>query len=149
MNIRILSIFVIAIAAIGGIAYYAQDRTPTRLRADTPNVVATGKEIYAAQCASCHGTDLEGQPNWQIRGPDGKLPAPPHDVSGHTWHHPDAQLINVTKFGVAAVAGKDYKTDMPAFEGILNDEEIVAALSYIKSTWPPDVQARHDQMSQH
>jgi hypothetical protein len=28
------------------------------------------------------------------RKPDGKLPAPPHDASGHTWHHADAQLFS-------------------------------------------------------
>ena len=29
-----------------------------------------------------------------------------------------------------------YESDMPAFEGILSDDEIVAVLAYIKSTWP-------------
>jgi mono/diheme cytochrome c family protein len=76
------------------------------------------------------------------------LPAPPHDETGHTWHHPDDQLFAITKFGPAAVAGlNDYQTDMPVFEGVLSDEEISAALAYIKSTWPAEIRARHDDIN--
>ena len=63
-------------------------------------LVALGKQVYATQCASCHGANLEGQTNWQVRGPDGKLPAPPHDQTGHTWHHSDAHLFELTKYGL-------------------------------------------------
>ena len=111
--------------------------------------VALGAQVYAANCASCHGADLEGQPNWRQRRADGRLPAPPHDVSGHTWHHPDAQLFALIKYGPAALAGGGYESDMPGYEGTLSDDEIWAVLSYIKSRWPREVQARHDQMSQH
>ena len=55
-----------------------------RLRPDDAAVTALGQKVYAAQCAACHGARLEGQPNWRVRGPDGRLPAPPHDASGHT-----------------------------------------------------------------
>lgn len=41
--------------------------------------VAKGQTLYAEQCASCHGVDLKGQPNWRTAGDDGILPAPPHD----------------------------------------------------------------------
>ena len=63
------------------------------------------------------------------------MPAPPHDASGHTWHHADRPLFTITKLGVGAVV-PDYESDMPAFEGILSDDEIVAVLAWIKSTWP-------------
>ena len=33
----------------------------------------------------------------------------------------------------------DYKASMPVYDGILSDEEIIASLSYIKSTWPKEV----------
>lgn len=104
-----------------------------------PDEVALGERVYAEACASCHGANLEGQPNWQTRNADGKLPAPPHDETGHTWHHPDAQLFAITKFGLAPIAGADYATDMPAFEGTLTDAEIMAALAYIKSRWPEKI----------
>ncbi len=115
---------------------------------DDPAVVAAGQRVYAAECASCHGAELEGQPDWRERKADGRLPAPPHDATGHTWHHPDAQLIALTKYGPAAMAGGGYESDMPAYEEKLSDGEIVAVLSYIKSTWPADIRARHDALNQ-
>ena len=81
-------------------------------------------------------------------GADGLLPAPPHDASGHTWHHPDELLFRITKYGVARAAKlPNHASAMPAFEGVLSDTEIVAALSWIKSQWPPSVQSRHDALN--
>lgn len=104
-------------------------------------MVDIGRRIYGAECASCHGVNLEGQPNWQARLANGKLPAPPHDVSGHTWHHSDRFLFDITKRGPAAYPD-GYSTDMPAFGGRLSDEQIAAVLSFIKSTWPGDILRR-------
>lgn len=101
-----------------------------------------GKQVYDTHCASCHGAKLEGQPRWRERQPNGRLPAPPHDPSGHTWHHPDATLFRITKEGVSAIAGGKYESDMPAYRGVLTDAEIWAVLAYIKSTWPPAIQSR-------
>lgn len=112
-----------------------------------PAQVARGKTIYAQQCASCHGTGLGGQPNWRKRKPDGRFPAPPHDESGHTWHHPDDQLFAVTKFGTAAFAGPGYRTDMKGFGDVLSDDEIWAVLAYIKSTWPEEIRRRQAAIS--
>ena len=126
-----------------------RDREPagtSLLFPDDTAVVALGREVYDAHCASCHGAELEGQPNWRARRPDGLLPAPPHDASGHTWHHPGRWLIEMTKYGPRAFAGPDYRSEMPAFDGILSDAEIVAVLSFIKSTWPPEIRRRHDDL---
>lgn len=101
----------------------------------TADELALGQELYAANCASCHGADLEGQPNWKRRLESGRMPAPPHDETGHTWHHADRQLFTITKLGVGGVV-PGYESDMPAFEGVLTDEEIRAVLAFIKSTWP-------------
>ena len=98
--------------------------------------VAAGAKVYAQHCASCHGEKLEGQPNWRQRLPNGRLPAPPHDESGHTWHHPDSVLFAITKNGlVPPYAPPNYESDMPAFAGKLSDDEIWAVLAYIKSHW--------------
>ena len=122
----------------------AQARAEGLLVPQDETFVAMGKVIYDSECAACHGIQLEGQANWRERRPDGKLPAPPHDETGHTWHHPDRQLFDITKLGLAPFAGPDYPTDMPAFESRLTDAEIIAVLSYIKSTWPENIKKQHD-----
>jgi mono/diheme cytochrome c family protein len=104
--------------------------------------VALGQSVYAAQCARCHGANLEGQPNWRDRQANGRLPAPPHDASGHTWHHPDAALFGITKHGLAPYAPPGYQSDMPTFDGVLSDDQIAAVLAYIKSRWPPEIRER-------
>ena len=101
----------------------------------TAEEIEAGRELYADTCASCHGAELEGQADWKRRLDNGRMPAPPHDETGHTWHHSDQDLFTITKGGVEAVV-PGYESDMPAFDGILADDEIEAVLAYIKSTWP-------------
>ncbi len=110
--------------------------------------VEQGALIYAETCASCHGDNLEGEPYWQTRKETGRMPAPPHDETGHTWHHRDELLLAITKFGLAKLTNNpDYQTDMPIYDGVLSDEEIVAVMAYIKAQWPKEIQQRHDQMN--
>jgi S-disulfanyl-L-cysteine oxidoreductase SoxD len=126
----------------------ANDQAEAMLRPDDPKVLAKGERIYAEHCASCHGDRLQGQPDWRTRGADGLLPAPPHDADGHTWHHPDEMLFRITKFGVASIVGDPgYKTSMPAYDGRLSDDEIIAVLSWIKAQWPAQVRQKHDQIN--
>ena len=110
--------------------------------APDPAQLALGRTLYGEACAACHGAELEGQPNWRQRDPDGLLPAPPHDETGHTWHHPDRQLFEITKWGTAALIGPDYQTTMGPFGELLSDDEIRAVLAYIKSRWPENIRAR-------
>lgn len=130
------------LAAALGLA--ACDRAPPGEdpRADPrdPARLALGQKVYVAHCASCHGVQLEGQPNWTKRLPNGRLPAPPHDDSGHTWHHTDDVLFAITKNGVVPpYAPAGYESDMPAFGSKLEDDEIWAVLAFIKSHWTPHV----------
>lgn len=111
-------------------------------------MVALGETVYVARCAECHGGNLEGQPGWRKKNPDGTIPAPPHDETGHTWHHPDAMNFQYTKFGGEDSPQARFKTSMPAFAKVLSDHEILSALSYIKSKWPEDIQAKHQRMSE-
>ena len=108
------------------------------------DLVIEGRKVYEAHCADCHGYRLEGQPNWQRRGPDGVLPAPPHDETGHTWHHPDAGLFATVKLGGQAFMPQGVKSGMPAYRDILSDREIEAALAYIKSRWPSKIRRQHE-----
>ena len=98
-----------------------------------------GQRLYGKHCASCHGAKLEGQPNWTSRDARGRLPAPPHDDSGHTWHHDDQVLFEVTKYGIGRHAPSGYESDMPAFGKTMSDAEIIATLAYIKSRWSPSI----------
>jgi mono/diheme cytochrome c family protein len=121
------------------------------LRADPRDMaqVALGAKVYAQHCASCHGAKLEGQPDWRKRLANGRLPAPPHDESGHTWHHPDRVLFALTRNGlVPPYAPKNYASDMPAFAGKLADDEIWAVLAYLKTHWTSaDVLAARAEMT--
>jgi mono/diheme cytochrome c family protein len=106
--------------------------------------IALGALLYQDNCAACHGVNLEGRPDWQVPNPDGTLPAPPHDVTGHTWHHDNALLFDYTKRGgQAALAARgitDFKSGMPAFDGVITDADIWNVLAYIRSTWPERAQ---------
>jgi mono/diheme cytochrome c family protein len=144
----------LALFAVGGAALLLAPQAPPHApvpaepaaAAPDPAVIAEGERLYAAACASCHGANLEGQPDWQQRKADGKLPAPPHDATGHSWHHPDEHLFAITKYGLAPFAGPDYATDMPAFENQLTDDEIRAVIEFIKSRWPEEIRAHQAQI---
>lgn len=111
------------------------------------NIISVGKRVYGQNCASCHGLNLQGAPNWRQRDEDGYLPAPPHDRSGHTWHHSADYLFKMTKYGIEKMIGQKYPNNMPVFASVLHDNDIIAVLSYIKSTWPITIQRRHTQLS--
>ncbi|NOK63531.1 MAG: cytochrome c [Chloroflexi bacterium AL-W] len=145
------------VVIIGGLfLVFLVARLPTTARETTvvsatianPNdarLVALGEDVYQAQCASCHGANLEGQANWQEQLTSGGRPALPRDETGHTWHHPDEYLFSVTKYGGQARSPADYQNNMPAFRDILSDQELWAVIAYIKSTWPVDVQRMQAQ----
>jgi mono/diheme cytochrome c family protein len=103
--------------------------------------LALGEQVYAQQCALCHGANLEGEANWREYNPDGSFRSPPHDDTGHTWHHGDRYLFERTKYGTAALpADSRHLSDMPSYEAILTDEEIWAVLAYIKTSWSAENQ---------
>jgi len=133
---------IIAIIVAAGFYLFAgTSPAPAYISPSDAALVARGKSIYAAQCAACHGAALEGQPDWRMRLSNGRLPAPPHDASGHTWHHPDKVLFDIVKNGLVPgkTAPEGYQSDMPAYGSLLSDEDITAVLAYIKSRWPPEL----------
>ena len=127
--------------------FVVQANAGVSLKPDESDIVLLGKNVYLENCASCHGKNLEGQLNWRQRDAEGYLPAPPHDEDGHTWHHPDEYLFSMTKYGIERMIGEKYQNKMPAYETILSDKQIIAALSYIKSTWPRKIQLQHDRLN--
>jgi mono/diheme cytochrome c family protein len=111
-------------------------------------MVDLGRGIYDDTCAACHGARLEGQENWREPDEEGLMRAPPHDDTGHTWHHPDQQLFLITKYGTERLVGGNYRSNMAGFGDILSDDEILAVLAYIKSTWPDRVIAQHNKINE-
>ncbi len=141
MTRKTLVVLTLAVLLIGVVWQFLgrDSETGVRLPYDRPESVARGASIYAENCASCHGADLQGQPDWKQPSPEGLMPAPPHDESGHTWHHPDEVLFRLTKLGTAAVVGQGYESNMPGFSDTLSDQDILDVLGFIKSTWPPEI----------
>ena len=143
----VLGLVFAGLLAGAGYLGYERLRGPAAGAPD-PAQLASGRRLYDENCAACHGTELEGQANWRQRDPDGLLPAPPHDETGHTWHHPDWQLFEITKRGTAAIVGSDYQTAMGPFGNVLSDDEIRAVLAYIKSRWPENIRARQAEITE-
>lgn len=144
MDKKKIILCLVGLSLLGGIVFAGIQWFNRDVRFITPAnkaQVMRGKKHYDFYCASCHGSQLEGQANWRLRMANGRLPAPPHDETGHTWHHPDSVLIDITKHGL--VPGKtapgDYVSDMPAYANILSDSDIIDVLAYIKSTWPAEI----------
>jgi mono/diheme cytochrome c family protein len=129
--------------------YLLRAPAPTRLERADEATLALGKKVYDAHCAACHGKNLEGEPNWRERKPTGRMPAPPHDDSGHTWHHPDAVLFGITKEGLlpGTYAPPGYASDMPGFGNMLKDDEIWAALAFIASRWSERTRAHQAEVT--
>lgn len=130
----------LVVAAAAG-SYFWTANAPVSDSGAMPDDVdlVAGQILYAENCASCHGGNLEGQENWRSPGDDGRLPAPPHDETGHTWHHADQVLFEYTKLGgraLMAAQGMEFDSGMPGFGEQLSDKEIWNILGYIKSTWP-------------
>ena len=137
LQIIILFIFINQIS-------YANTHFP--ITTDSTLMIARGKIIYENNCVSCHQVNLVGAENWKDLDGDGHRKAPPLNGKGHTWHHNDASLHNIIKYGLAKIV-KNYEGKMLGFEGNLKDKDIDSVLAYIKSFWPDDVYQQQINLS--
>lgn len=89
------------------------------LPAPDPDLVATGAELHATSCASCHGVDLRGTE----RGPShlSEIYEPNH--------HADAAFLLAVRRGVAPHHWSF--GPMPVIEG-LSDEEVEAIVAFVR-----------------
>ena len=92
----------------------------------------SGAQLFAARCAVCHGAQGQGAANWKIRDEDGRLPPPPLNGDGHTWHHADGVLYQIVRDGGSAFGAG---SNMPSFGETLTPRQIIAVLEYIKTLW--------------
>lgn len=104
-----------------------------------PAEITLGQTVYDKHCAVCHGANLEGAANWKTQTETGLYPPPPHDATGHTWHHPDSVLLESIRLGASRLPPEfQGQSNMPAYEGLLSEAEITAVLSTIKNSWPAE-----------
>ena len=113
---------------------------------DSTLMIARGKIIYENNCVSCHQVNLVGVENWKGLDEDGHRKAPPLNGAGHTWHHDDATLHNIIKYGLAKLV-KNYEGKMIGFGDKINDKQIDSVLSYIKSHWDDEIYERQISIS--
>ncbi len=138
----------LVVLLLGGGAFYlfmGSRETPENalLNPEDPQLVAMGRDLYASECAGCHGAGGEGQAGWENASQDNPL-APPHNGSGHTWEHPDGALFDLTKTGLSTVACRTLNSEaMPKFADTLDDGQIYAVLSYIKTLWPEHIRTQN------
>lgn len=79
-----------------------------------PNLIQVGVAVFQGKCAMCHGDNLEGK-----IGPN---------LVDSTWIHGgrNSEVLKVVRQGVS-IKG------MPAWEGLLNNDEILGVVALIKS----------------
>ncbi len=110
--------------AAGSPRWYSEDR------------LRLGEQVFQQHCASCHGKQAEGTPDWRQTGPDGKYPPPPLNGTAHAWHHSLKVLLRQIRMGGQPLGGT-----MPGFAGKLSDEEMLAAIAWFQSKWPERIYA--------
>jgi len=104
--------------------------------AEDPALVLRGKQVYAAQCASCHGRFLQGQPLWRTADEDRPLRAPALNETGSDWMHSDEELFATVAEGHMPSAAPNPRSRMPAFRYVLAQNDILAVTAFIKARWP-------------
>lgn len=109
---------------------------PATQRWYDPAEVERGREVYASQCAACHGDGAQGQPDWEERDENGYYPAPPLDGTGHSANHPMAQMLRTLDTGGGSMGGT-----MPSFSDVLSDGDKRAVIAWFQSLWPAETYA--------
>jgi mono/diheme cytochrome c family protein len=117
--------------------------------ADNPAAVTLGRNLYRARCANCHGRRLEGQALWALHDQFFHQRAPAHDDSGHTWQHSDEELLTITRTGRLPGMPDDVISHMPAFAAVLDEQQTLAILAFIKSRWSIGIRAAQSTLNPH
>ncbi len=130
-------VFILAVLATACTAQGSPPRTTPLPPLPTLDAaqVETGRGVYAANCAACHGAAAEGAANWATPGPDGLYPPPPHNDQGHTWHHSDRVLYETIYSGMNDPLRPGSPLRMPAWGDKLGDADVRAVMAYFKSLW--------------
>lgn len=102
-------------------------RSGATAAANNPASAYDGAVVYTANCSSCHQADGRGIPG----------AFPPLAGNPVVTGNPTA-VIAIVKNGLdgrVEVNGQSYSGIMPRWRDVLSDEQIAAAISYIRSSW--------------
>ena len=97
---------------------------------------AQGKPLYERNCATCHGPQGQGDPNWRQKNADGSFKPPPLNGTAHTWHHPAGDLMATIMNGSSPGTG-----NMPAWRDILTPKQVASIIAYFQEFWPDEIYA--------
>ena len=120
---------------VNGLVWFAPQNTQVQevtLPSYPVEQVIAGRDLFTANCASCHGAQGQGYARAGV-------PAPALNDEMHAWHHSDAQIASIIRQG---------QGQMPAVGASWSDEQISAVLAYIKQWWEPEQLAAQTQTSQ-
>lgn len=90
-----------------------------------------GAKLYEQHCAACHQADGKGIPP-AYPSLAGKAP-----VAHHSALNPPGNQIRIVLNGgyPPSTAGNPRPYGMPAFSPMMNDDEVAAVISYIRTSW--------------
>lgn len=139
-----IAVAVSVLAAGAGLVGAGVAWAPSR---DAVRAISRGAQLYAAECAGCHGARLADAGTWTR--PDVRRPwsAPSLGRAGHAWQHSDAELAATVAHGGGGTAAPGDPLGMPAFAERLGHGDIDAILAYVKSGWPRDARAYQAALS--
>lgn len=96
-----------------------------------------GLKLFTEHCAVCHGAQAQETVDWKTPTETGQYPPPPLNGTAHAWHHPLSVLQTVIRGGGAPMGGV-----MPAWGGVLTDDEITATIAAFQSYWSDEIYQR-------
>lgn len=143
IRLWIVSLLILGVSGCGGDEDLASDGNPkVEGRWYSVPQVDEGRRLYDRLCASCHGTDGVGDPNWRQRDHEGMFPPPPLNGTAHAWHHSLPQLRQTILQGSPAGLGR-----MPPWKDQIDDGQATAIIAFFSSLWPERVYQAWAQMS--
>lgn len=101
---------------------------------------------YQLYCAHCHGYAGEGQLVGAPAATErlGMKPVPPHDATGDTWRYADPLLYEVIRDGVQNPLNQ---YPMVGWGGVLDDEQIMELIAYIRLWWTDEQRAHQAEVT--